>query len=79
MVATPDFKFATKSQMRLEHSSNIVRFYNKLGRYITNTMIHWDPTIKKFKQEWEIFVKRKGEDVLKMEKISKALLITKWM
>ena len=39
MVATPDFNFDAKSQMRLEYASSIVRFYRKVRRAFTNTII----------------------------------------
>ena len=39
MVATLSFKFDARSQMTLEAASNIVQFYNKFIRYITNIMI----------------------------------------
>ena len=35
IVATTDFNFAVKSQMRLESASNLVRFYMTVGRDIT--------------------------------------------
>ena len=41
-------------------------------------MIQWYPIIKDFNQKWEILVKRKGEYVSDVPKISKALPIIKW-
>ena len=79
MVARPDFKFGGNLQMRLEVASNIVQFYKTVGRAITNTIMKWDSIIKDFKKEWEIMVKRKGENVLDAKKTSKALPIRKWM
>ena len=55
-----------------------MRFYKTVGRAITNTTIQWDPIIKYFKQEWEILVMRKGEDVSDVPMISKPLPIIKW-
>ena len=50
MVVTPYFKFDENLHMRLEADSNILRFYNTVGRAITNTVIQWDPIINYFKQ-----------------------------
>ena len=77
MVERPDFKSGAKSQMILEADSNLVRFYNTVARAIPNTIIQWDPIIKDFKKEWEIFVKRKGDDVLDVKNISETLPITR--
>ena len=52
IIATPYFNYGTNLQMRLEASSDIVQFYNTVGRSITNTMIQWYPITKDFKKEW---------------------------
>ena len=52
MIATPYFNYGANLQMRLEASSDIVQFYNTVGRSITNTMIQWYPITKDFKKEW---------------------------
>ena len=78
MVATLSFNPGAKLQMILEATSNIVIFYNTVGRAITNTPIQWDPITKDFNQEWQILIKRKVKNVLGVPNISRALPIIKW-
>ena len=42
-------------------------------------MIQWEPITKNYKQEWEILVERKGNNVSDVPKTIKTLLIIKWM
>ena len=79
MVATPDFKVGAKSKMRLEASSDLVKFYKTVGGDITNTMIKWDPIIKDFNPVRKILANSKRNYVLEIPKIIKALPFIKWM
>ena len=77
-VPTPPFVFGAKSQLRLKAASNIVRYYETVGRVLTPSMIRWGTEIKVFNQHWTTLVTRKDEDKPEVPKITKGLPVTKW-
>jgi len=40
-VPTPPFVFGAKNQLRLKAASNIVRYYETVGRVLSPSMIRW--------------------------------------
>jgi hypothetical protein len=77
-IATPPFVFGAKSQQRLAHAADLVRFYTAVGRTITAANIMWLPTLKNFSEQWKALEDKKKDDEPEVPKISKALPIIKW-
>ena len=73
------FQFGANSMMRLVGASNIVHYYEAVGREITPSNMKWTTTIKSFVQHWKVLEERKKEnDNPEDPKITKNLAVTKW-
>jgi hypothetical protein len=77
-IATPPFVFGAKSQQRLVHAANLVRFYTTVGRSITAVNLQWNPTLKNFSEQWKALEDKKKDDEPEVPKINKALPIIRW-
>jgi hypothetical protein len=77
-IATPPFVFGAKSQKRLLAASEIVKYYNTVGRAITSANIMWDPIIRNFSDQWKALLDRKTAEDPEVPKISKTLTVIKW-
>ena len=72
------FTFGAKSAKRLQAASNLVKFYQAIGRDPMAANIHWDPIVRNFEEQWKALSKKKEEDDPDTPLISKALPIIKW-
>ena len=72
------FTFGAKSQKRLMAASNLVRFYQTIGRDLTAANMRWITVIRNFEEQWKALVKKRDEDEPETPLISKALPIIKW-
>jgi hypothetical protein len=76
---TPPFVFGAKSQQRLIHAANLIRYYETVGRNTTVGNLQWTPVMKNFSEQWKALEdKNKGGDEPEVPKITKALPIIKW-
>ena len=75
----PPFEFTSKSEERLRAASNIVKYYNLVGREPTADNMMWDPVIKIFKKHWDDLKKQQVKDAPEVPKISKSLPIITWI
>ena len=65
--------------MRLVAASKIVRYYETVGRELSDANIKWSETIKVFSQHFKAIEHRKKEsDIPDVPKITKSLAVTKW-
>ena len=72
------FVFGAKSQTRLTHACDIMRFYQVTGREPTASSLMW-PVIKNFSIAWKALTDRKeNDDEPDVPKISRGLPIMKW-
>ena len=79
-IPTPPFVFGAKSHHRLLVAADLVRFYVAIGRPITAGNMMWDPIMKNFEIQWKALVnKAKDRDIPETPKITKTLLIIKWV
>ena len=74
----PAFTYGAKSQKRLTVASDLVRFYQTVGRDLTAANIQWNPVMSNFEIQWKALKDRKDEDDPDVPKITKALPIIKW-
>ena len=72
------FTFGAKSQKRLLAASNLVSFYENIGRDLTAANMRWIPTMKNFEEQWKALVAKREDDDPDTPLISKALPIIKW-
>jgi hypothetical protein len=78
-IMTPPFVFGAKSQQRLIHAANLIRYYETVGRNTTVGNLQWTPVMKNFSEQWKALEdKNKGGDEPEVPKITKALPIIKW-
>jgi hypothetical protein len=77
-IPTPPFVFGAKSQMRLINSTNLLRYYDSVGRNTTAGNLQWTPVMKNFSGQWKVLQDKKGGDEPEVPKITKALPIIKW-
>jgi hypothetical protein len=77
-IATPPFVLGAKSQQRLIHAADLVRFYTTVGRNITAGNLQWTSVMKHFSEQWKALKDMKGDDKPEVPKITKALPIMKW-
>jgi predicted DNA-binding WGR domain protein len=77
-IPTPPFVFGAKSQMRLINSTNLLRYYDSVGRNTTAGNLQWTPVMKNFSEQWKALEDKKGGDEPEVPKITKALPIIKW-
>jgi hypothetical protein len=77
-IATPPFVFGAKSQQRLTHATNLIRYYEAVGRAPTAANLQWTPTMKNFSEQHKALEDKKGGEEPEVPKITKALPIIKW-
>ena len=77
-MATPPFVFGAKSQQRLTHATNIIRYYEAVGRAPTAPNLQWMPTMKNLSEQYKALENKKGGEEPEVPKITKALPIIKW-
>ena len=77
-IPTPPFVFGAKSQKRLLVASNLVRYYDTVGRTITAANMQWNTVMKNFEVQWKALKDRKDDEEPDVPTISKALPIIKW-
>ena len=78
-VPTLTFIFGAKSQKRLQVACDLIPFYETFGQPLTVENLQWNMQIKNFAEKWKALTTRKDEDAPETLKISKALLVIKWL
>lgn len=73
------FTFGAKSQKRLLAATQLVKYYNTVGRNLTAANLQWFPIMKNFSEQWTSLEERKEEDDPETPTISKELPIMKWV
>ena len=78
-IPRPPYIFGAKSIHRLIAATDIVRFYETVGRPLTPACMRWQPVIKSFMEHWKALSDRKVDhDLPEVPKVTKTLTITKW-
>jgi hypothetical protein len=77
-MPTPPFVFGAKSLNRLKVASNLIRYYEAVGRDLTAANMHWDPIIKLCIDHCKSLKDRKKEDRPDTPKITRGLPVVKW-
>lgn len=77
-IPTPSFVFGAKSQKRLLVATNLVRYFDTVGRDLTAANLQWTHVMKNFEIQWKALKDRKNDDDPDVPKITKALPIIKW-
>jgi hypothetical protein len=77
-IPTPPFVFGAKSQQRLITATELVRYYDTVGRNTTAGNLQWTSVMKHFSEQWKALKDKKGGDEPEVPKITKALPIIKW-
>ena len=77
-IPTPSFVFGAQSQKRLVTASQLIRYYDEVGRAITAGNILWTTVIKNFAAQWKALEDKKKADEPEVPKITKALPVIKW-
>ena len=77
-IPRPPYILSAKSQKRLLEAGELMRFYDAIGRDLTNTNIVFDTVIADFTDQWKALVGKKKETSQEVPKISKELPILKW-
>jgi hypothetical protein len=77
-ILTPPFAFGAKFQQRLIVSTELLRFYNTVGRVIPAGILQWTLVMMNFSEQWKALEDKKGGDEPDVPMISKALPIIKW-
>ena len=72
------FAFGARSQKRLLAATKLVRFYDTIGRPLTQDNIQWTPVMQNFEEQWKALEDRKEEGDPDTPLISKSLPIIKW-
>ena len=78
-IPTPPFVFGAKSPKCIAITCDLVRFYATVGRDLTAANLQWRTIMKNFEIQWKVLKERKMDDSPDVSKISKALLVIKWM
>ena len=78
-IPTPPFVFGAISQKCIAVSCDLVRFYTMVGHDLTAANLQWSTNMKNFEIQWKLLKERKGDDSPDVPKISKALVVIKWM
>jgi hypothetical protein len=74
-MSIPAFVFGAKSYNRLKAASDLVRYYETVGRDLGAANMRWNPTIKIFHEHWKSLVERKKDDHPETPKITRGLPI----
>ena len=77
-VPTPPFTFGAKSQKRPQVATDLIKFYNAIGRDLTAANIQWNPIMRNFETQWKALKAKKEEDEPEVPKITRALPVIKW-
>jgi hypothetical protein len=77
-IPTPSFVFGAKSQKRLVTATQLLRYYEEVGRTTTPGNIQWTPVMKNFAAQWNALEDKKKADEPDIPKITKALPVIKW-
>ena len=75
----PPFPFNAKSQARLVVATEVLKFYNTIGRTFTAADMQWDRILRNFGEQWKAIKEAKKETPPDVPVISKALPIIKWI
>ena len=67
------FTFGAKSQKRLFAATQLVKFYNTVGRTLTAANLQWDPIMKNFAKQWKSLEESRDKDDPSTPKITKDL------
>jgi hypothetical protein len=70
--------FGAKSQQRLLVATDLVKYYNTVGRILTAGNIQWDRIMRTFKEQFKALNDKKDADAPDVPKITKALPMIKW-
>jgi hypothetical protein len=70
--------FGAKSQQRLLAATNLVRYYDTVGRPSTAGNLQWERIMRNFKEQYKALKDKKEADPPDVPKITKALPIIKW-
>jgi hypothetical protein len=70
--------FGAKSQQRLLAATDLVKYYNTVGRPLTAANLQWDRTMRNFKEQYKTLQDKKEADPPDVPTITKALPIIKW-
>ena len=77
-IPTPPFVFGAKSHSRLLVATDLVKYYNTVGRELTAANIRWTHVMKNFEIQWKALKKRKDEDAPDTPKITRSLPVIRW-
>ena len=77
-IPTPPFVFGAKSQKRLLVASNLMKFYETVGRPLTGANVRWNNVMRNFGEQWKAITDRRSEEDPDTPVISKALPIIRW-
>ncbi len=78
-IPTPAFVFGVKSHRRLLVATDLVKFYDTVGRALTPANIQWNSVMKNFEIQWKALKeKQRDEDTPDVPKITKTLPVLKW-
>lgn len=77
-IPTPAFPFGAKSQKRLSVATDLVKFYNAVGRDMTAANLQWTHVMKNFEIQWKALKAKKDATTPEVPKITKALPVIKW-
>jgi hypothetical protein len=79
-VPTPPFVFGAKSHARLFlATSELLRFYETIGRVVTAANVQWDTIGRNFQEQWKAIKESKKETQPEVPTITKALPIIRWI
>ena len=77
-IPTPPFTFGAKAQKRLQVATDLIKFYDVIGRDLTAANIQWNPIMRNFEIQWKALKAKKEEDEPEVPKITRALPVIKW-
>lgn len=77
-IPTPPFVIGAKSLKRLTVATDLVKFYNTVGRTIAAGNMTWDGPMKNFETQWKALMDKSKVDAPEVPKITKTLPIIRW-
>jgi hypothetical protein len=78
-IPTPPFMLGVKSLKRLTVVSNLLKYYEMVGRVTSVANVCWDPIVKEdFEVQWEALETLKDGDDPDVSKINTALSLINW-
>ena len=78
MIPAPPIVFGAKSQKRLNVASDLVRYYDTVGREPTAGNMQWLQVMRNFEIQWKALKAKADDDIPDVPKITKALPVMKW-